>query len=148
MFKKILLKCAAASVILFSGLSMQAQEATPEKGMKKEVFVKSLSEAQQADYASFKESKKSSKAALEATFSPDQLAILNNKELDKKAKREALKATYTDAQKEQRKADAMANKSAKDAFIATLSEEQKALMPKGLQGAGKKGGKKGKKKAE
>ena len=147
MLRRILLKFGAVALILFGTLSMQSQE-TKSENEQKQAFINSLTDTQKADYKSYREQKKALRKTMEATFSPEQLVILNNSELDKKAKREALKQTYTDAQKEQHKANKMTNKSAKEAFVATLSEEQKALMPKGLQVKQGKGKKKGKKKAQ
>lgn len=155
MLKGIIAKSLVTAVLVFGSVAVRAQEAPPAKascsktctkgeGMKKKAFMESLSEEQKQAYMSLKENKKASRAALEATFSPEQLAVVNNQELDKKAKKEALKATFTDAQKQQREANKAANKSAKEAFVASLSDEQKALMPERRKGKGKKACKKGK----
>jgi len=155
MLKGIVLKYAAASLIMFTATSLQAQESTTtsketcekkcteSKGNKKHAFMDSLSEEQKATFTSLEKIKKDKKSAFEATFSPEQLAITKNEKLDRKQKHESLRATFTDAQKEQIKANREEGKVAKEAFVASLSEEQKALMPKRHRGKGKRGDKKG-----
>lgn len=151
MLKGIIAKSLVTAVLVFGSVALRAQETAPVKakascsktctkgkGMKKQAFINSLSEDQKATYAALEQAKKDKRTALEATFTPEQLAIAKNDALDKKAKRESLRATYTDAQKGQMKANKEEGRVAKEAFIATLSEEQKALMPKGGKGKGKK----------
>ena len=77
--------------------------------------------------------------AFKATLTADQLAILENAQLNAKEKREAMKASFSADQKALLKTNMEARKVDHEAFMASLTDAQKANIKKMVRKLGREG---------
>ncbi len=115
-------------IILCLGITSviaQAENREEHRKVRKE-FYESLSKSQKAQLDYQKELHKEHKKKFHATFTEQQLSIVNNEDLSRIGKRKALKPTLSDTQKELRKSHKIIMEKEKDKFKTSLTDKQLA----------------------
>jgi 2,3-bisphosphoglycerate-independent phosphoglycerate mutase len=100
------------------------REGHKQKRELRKEFNESLSEDQKAQLEYQKQLRTEHKETWKATYTEEQLAIVQNEDLSRKGKHKALKSTLSDAQKEMKKSQKEKMKAEKSKFEASLSNEQ------------------------
>ncbi|WP_109300468.1 hypothetical protein [Aquimarina sp. AU474] len=121
--RNILITAVAILTTVFSLSAQSEAELTKNKKPKKE-FYQNLSEDQRAQLDLKREMLRGHKSAMEATFTQEQLAIVDNENLSRKERRKEIASTMNEEQKAMVKEHREAVKAKNEEFKATLSPEQ------------------------
>ncbi len=109
-------------MVITTFVSLSAQ--TENNRTHRKEFYKSLSENQKIAFDSQKQLRKEQKSKMEATFGPDQLAIVSDKTISKRERRKSLMATLSASQKEMAKNHKEAMREKKATFEGLLTKDQ------------------------